>query len=272
MKLFIDTGQCLWCGKTINEGAIFKNIPHILPKSIGGTETCVDVCDDCNSYFGKATSKERLSCDHTVKEVLQICRLFLLGRDSKYKFSSTLFHIDSQAGKIKLKPNCTFSSRQITRQFKRGICEAVMQKYHLLSGNGNEDRFDKVRRFTRYDEGDITFLYTLNKVVIALREPISPSIMMGEEDIKKIDEYGMFTLHIYGLILMVDLVPDTPLSTKQQYVNNTSNTLFSKELTYRMDVLNDINELDIFYSRFHNFRLALDEKNNVIIPSLRRPN
>lgn len=34
----------------------FENKPHVLPRSLGGNEIGFDICDDCNAYFGKATS------------------------------------------------------------------------------------------------------------------------------------------------------------------------------------------------------------------------
>lgn len=266
---YVKTGICIWCGRSVHEGASFMNIPHILPKGLGGKETCVDVCDDCNSYFGTARDGDRLSCDHAVKEVLQLCRLFLLGGESKRKFSSSLFH--SRNGKFKKKLNFAFSSQYITRQFKRGICEAVLQKYHDLTGKGNDKRFDELRRFARYNEGDIIFLYTMNRIVLTLQEPIPPAVLMGEEDIKKIDEQGLFTMHIYGLILTIVLIPSIPIERIKEYIKYTCNTLFSEGISIKQGILHDINELDLMYSRFHNFQLAVDEKDNIILPSVKKP-
>ena len=43
---YIETGKCIWCGRTKEERATFFKIPHILPHALGGKETCFDVCDD----------------------------------------------------------------------------------------------------------------------------------------------------------------------------------------------------------------------------------
>ena len=48
---YISTGKCIWCGRTIVNGATFHNIPHVFPHALGGEDTCTDVCDDCNHYY-----------------------------------------------------------------------------------------------------------------------------------------------------------------------------------------------------------------------------
>ena len=45
---YIETGQCIWCGKKEPEVS-FENKPHILPHSLGGDEIGFDICDDCNA-------------------------------------------------------------------------------------------------------------------------------------------------------------------------------------------------------------------------------
>ncbi len=51
---YINTGKCIWCGRTESDGATFYDKPHIVPHGLGGQEIGVDVCDDCNHYFGTA--------------------------------------------------------------------------------------------------------------------------------------------------------------------------------------------------------------------------
>ncbi len=53
-RTFVNTGKCIWCGRSVPE-VTFYSEPHILPHSLGGDEIGVDVSDDCNHYFGKAT-------------------------------------------------------------------------------------------------------------------------------------------------------------------------------------------------------------------------
>ena len=53
-RTYTNTGKCIWCGKTSPE-VTFYTEPHIVPHSLGGSEIGVDVCDDCNHFFGKAT-------------------------------------------------------------------------------------------------------------------------------------------------------------------------------------------------------------------------
>ena len=81
---YIKTGKCIWCGRTKEDGASFDHVPHILPKALGGQETCTDVCNDCNSFFGDDRSKYGISQDEAVKGIhmevifLLLILLFLL--------------------------------------------------------------------------------------------------------------------------------------------------------------------------------------------------
>lgn len=66
---YISTGKCIWCGRTIADGATFHNIPHVFPHALGGEDTCTDVCDDCNHYFGTTKTHGIPSIDLTFKEI-----------------------------------------------------------------------------------------------------------------------------------------------------------------------------------------------------------
>lgn len=72
--MYIHDGQCIWCGRKAPV-ATFSTIPHILPKSLGGTETCVDVCDECNHYFG-TSAKGLPAIDVVLREIFESFRLF----------------------------------------------------------------------------------------------------------------------------------------------------------------------------------------------------
>lgn len=72
IREYIKTGKCIWCGRTKEDGASFNHVPHILPKALGGQETCTDVCNDCNSFFGDDRIKYAISQDEAVKGILQV--------------------------------------------------------------------------------------------------------------------------------------------------------------------------------------------------------
>lgn len=264
---YIKTGKCIWCGKCKSEGATFYCMPHILPDSLGGDELGVDICDKCNNYFGTATKEEKLSCDAAVKEVFQISRLFLLGRDVKKKPTSMIFHFSKDKSRLKLKPASLFTQKQVTRQFKRGICEAVFQKYHKETFKGNEERFDKIRQFALKNEGDITFYYVFNDIVVVPEDVNKPEIIMSEDAITKIDEFGLFTLFLYGHVLIIDMIPDIDNNIKKRYFLNASNTLFHPSITKKIEILNDITDLDTTFSRFQNNQMFKDEKGNFVVPA-----
>ena len=44
---YIHDGKCIWCGRG-EPTVTFYTKPHMLPKALGGYETCLDVCDECN--------------------------------------------------------------------------------------------------------------------------------------------------------------------------------------------------------------------------------
>ena len=58
-KTYINTGICIWCGKKFPEVS-FQSKPHVLSKRLGGDEIGLDICDDCNHYFGTATQGKRV--------------------------------------------------------------------------------------------------------------------------------------------------------------------------------------------------------------------
>ena len=89
---YIKTGQCIWCEKKEPEVS-FENKPHVLPRSLGGNEIGFDICDDCNAYFGKATSGKP-ALDFVFKEIFNAYRFFSqnLNPESYKKFHSAFFN------------------------------------------------------------------------------------------------------------------------------------------------------------------------------------
>jgi len=168
---YIKTGKCIWCGRTKEDGASFDHVPHILPKALGGQETCTDVCNDCNSFFGDDRSKYGISQDEAVKGILQVGKHYFSMNPQQEK--SPTFNYFVSKHKISLKRNLHVTAQGLTRQFKRGMCECFLQKYHYMTNDGNSPLFDKLRKFARYDEGNIPFYCVIGTRLI-IREPASP--------------------------------------------------------------------------------------------------
>lgn len=128
-KNHIKTGNCIWCGKSFPEVS-FVDRPHIVPQKLGGNEIGKDVCDECNHYFGTAT-KGVPSVDMAFKEIFNAFRVFGRNTDENtYKsLRSAFFNYRHKDHKIAIKP--WFNSMVVTEQFKRGLYEVFLQKYHI---------------------------------------------------------------------------------------------------------------------------------------------
>ena len=70
--------KCIWCLKEESE-VPFKNKAHTIPKSLGGQNFNINVCDICNSYFGNPSKENKYSIESALKETFCISReLFLV--------------------------------------------------------------------------------------------------------------------------------------------------------------------------------------------------
>lgn len=50
--------KCIYCGKTQNDGATFRNISHAIPEGLGNKKLIQnEECDQCNDEFGKGIEK-----------------------------------------------------------------------------------------------------------------------------------------------------------------------------------------------------------------------
>ena len=101
-KQYIHTGQCIWC-KRKKPDVTFYTAPHITTHSLGANEIGVDICDDCNHFFGTAL-KGMPNTNLVFKEVFQASQCSLGERPKiKTKYSYVYFHYDRTTDKIKLK-------------------------------------------------------------------------------------------------------------------------------------------------------------------------
>ena len=154
--------KCIWCGRGQKEVS-FDTIAHIVPKSLGGKETCDDVCDDCNHYFGTAPrGTNGIPCmDHAFKEIFGAIRMFSqnLNSESYKKFRTTYFTYKHSQRLVKIKHN--FDSKKITHQFKRALYEVFFQKYHSVTGDGHNTQFKMIKDYARYNIGNPHVFYAI---------------------------------------------------------------------------------------------------------------
>ena len=269
-KEYIKTGKCIWCGRTKEDGASFYHIPHILPKALGGKETCFDVCDDCNSYFGDDRSEYGISQDEAVKGILQIAQQFLTLYPKREK--SPIFNYFVKEHRITLKRSFKHTTEDgLTRQFKRGMCECFLQKYHYLTNGGNDPAFEKLRRFARYDEGEIPFYCVVNKILIHFPKQTHPIIGISPKDLANIQKCGLFTCHIFGHVIIMDVIPNASHEEKRKYCDNLSNLMIFKGITCYIDKLDHISRLDPLYTRYNGFRSSAISNDAAYMPYIEEP-
>lgn len=269
-KEYIKTGKCIWCGRTKQEGATFHHIPHILPKAMAGKETCFDVCDDCNSYFGDDRSEYGISQDEAVKGILQVAQHCLTLHPHREK--SPLFNYFVNEHRITLKRSIKhLTEKGLTRQFKRGMCECFLQKYHLLTKDGNNPTFDRLRRFARYNEGEIPFYRVLNKILIHFPEQKHPIIGMSQKNIVQIQACGLFTCHILGHIIIMDVIPDAPYTEKEKFCSDFNNLGINLWNTLDIKKLDSVSDLDILYTRYNGFKSAAISNDAAYMPYIEEP-
>jgi len=267
-KKYIQKGKCIWCGKTEEEGASFVNRPHVIPLKLGGNQIGVDVCDECNHYFGTCTKDERVSVDMAFKEVLQLSKLSLSTRGTSKNYSSKFFYINVDEKLIKPK-GFGFPLKSFTIPFKRGLCECFLQKYHSVTYRGNEKRFDMLRNFARYGVGNIPVYYTFNKVIFTTGTELPPDFIMDEVSVETVDNYGFYVLHLYGHIFTIDVIPSLDDEKKKSFFSNPNNMMITKGITEKFFLLEDLNQIDLLYSRFDGFQHWMDQKGNIVLPDFK---
>lgn len=103
--------------------------------------------------------------------------------------------------KIVLKSHFKFNDRFLitfARQFKRGIYEMFLQEYHKITGNGLDNRFNQIRKFARYNIGDIPLYYLVNNGIILVEDTSHPKFPFSESQFHDINTYGFYTFFYVG--------------------------------------------------------------------------
>lgn len=247
-KQYIHTGECIWC-KRSHPNVTFYTAPHIVPQSLGANEIGIDVCDDCNHFFGSA-SKTTPNTNLVFKEVFNASKSSLGERPkSKVKYSSAYFHYDLTTGQIKLKK--TFSVSVFTKQFKRALYEAFLQKYHNTYPNENLDKFEAVRKFARYGIGDLHVYYIHNKIIFHSTDSIEDVTLHMSDALKQeIQETGYYTFFFAGQILFLEVLPLTATVGGYKALWKVVEPLMLKiDGSEHLYELIDIRHFDMFYNR-----------------------
>ena len=225
--MYIHDGQCIWCGKRSPEVS-FNTIPHILPKSLGGNETCVDICDDCNHYFG-TPANGLPSIDVVIREVFELYRLFGTNYYKTHKLSKkfVFFHYNQEKKKVKLKN--PFREATITSQFKRGLYELFLQKYHAITLDGNNQKWDFIRLYARYGTAIILrephVFYAFNNVTLFPDDKHVNIVPMSDKLIEEALKYGVFHCFLMGQSFYLEVLPHLFQQYGSAYLQNEAKTM-----------------------------------------------
>lgn len=250
-RTYTNTGKCIWCGKTSPE-VTFYTEPHIVPHSLGGSEIGVDVCDDCNHFFGKATLGVP-SIDLSFKEIFGAYRTFgnNLDENTHKKFSSAFFQYRHSQHKIIIKNN--FNSRKITKQFKRSLYEVFLQKYHAVTGNGNHPMFDMVRKYARYDIGNPHVFYAYNNVILSTASDEKVVLHMSDKILEDMMHSGLYFFWLFGHMFYIEVLPVAYNANGMRFLKEEGRKWLipanGDEAIYEFD---DVMQLDFLMERFNS--------------------
>lgn len=240
-------GTCLWCRKS-KPNCTFNEKSHTFPKSLGGQNIGVDICDECNHYFGEPdiSACPNLAIEVCIKEIFGIIRYIIeIALQDKISLSkpqrrlpSIYFNIYKSKRKIVLrnafKMNTPFLQTFI-RQFKRGLYEVFLQEYHLKTGKGLDEDFNSIREFARFNKGDIPVYHIANKGAIFVPTDLStPHLFFEQYDLDAIDNFGFYRFWIFGYEFYLEVKP------------------FAKEKRneFLAPIIKDVNELNGFQDFF----------------------
>lgn len=251
IKEYTHTGKCIWCGKS-HPSVSFRHKPHILPQALGGDEIGFDVCDDCNHYFGTAT-RGKPAIDTIFKEIFNISRFRCqkLNKNSWKQLSSAFFKYIHSQNKIVIKRE--FNDRVITRIFKRSLYEVFLQKYHYYTHDGNNPVFEAVRRFARYDEGQLRVFYAFNNIILIDSDETLNTLCMNERSIENVFKYGVFCFWFYGFQLYLEVIPTVFNVRGYQYLREEAqNVLINVNGNEGLFEVTNIMQIDFFMQRFNS--------------------
>ena len=158
---------CIWCRLT-DEEATFNKLAHTIPKSLGGKSICINVCDNCNSFFGNRCNGYP-SVEAIIKETFNVSRVRLLDTQMQIgknkpltRFSSLYFDVDIKKHKMGLKASYKHQrdfQEKVGHQLKKGLYKMFLEETERQFGNGLDPQFDFIREFARYNIGDYPVFY-----------------------------------------------------------------------------------------------------------------
>jgi hypothetical protein len=194
--------HCIWCKRTELE-TDFKKLAHTIPKSLGGKMICINVCDECNSYFGNI-SDCMPAIEETIKETFNISRARFLKQEdygqnkALVRFKSKYFNVNLKEHKMSVKPAFQIKpgfQMILALQLKRGIYKMFLEELERQEGTGHDSCYDFIREYARYNKGDLPLFYFERRygVVLSSSDWIkSPELFITHSRMKYLIENDYF--------------------------------------------------------------------------------
>ncbi|MBP1631268.1 MAG: hypothetical protein H6Q15_2161 [Bacteroidetes bacterium] len=248
---YIEKGICIWCMKKEPE-VTFSIEPHTISRQLGATMIGFDICDSCNHYFGTVdrNMKFPMSVELAFKEIMNLMRILLKGLDENTykKLKSTYFSYFHSTKTIRINKNFKSNPNflnSLTRQFKKGMYEVFLQEYHRETKKGHDIRFNYLRNYVRYDKGELPLYFLENNGVYLVGENIDDlSFKFPEKVLSDIDDFGFYTMMIYGNIFFLEVTPRAELSREIFLTKHSRELIGSGFIFKQLRELKSITDID----------------------------
>ena len=205
---YIKIGKCIWCLKSSPEVEFYTK-PHTIPRALNPQNIGFDICDSCNSFFGSDNklSKVTFSMDKVIKEFFNVHRFLLINKkdsNSWKTFKSQFFNYYHTSQTLKLNVdyirNAPYAN-ELTRIFKRSIYNIFLQEYHRNTQFALDIRFERIRQFVRYDNGDLPLYYLKSSDGVRLMGDLDSHFELSFNDfvLNVLEEYGFYHISFTGL-------------------------------------------------------------------------
>jgi len=258
---YIDKGQCIFCKRTKDDFATFCEKAHSIPESLGSSYIVCDVCDECNHYFGqpdKTIYRPVIGVELAVKEVLGVQRSLLRRDKHPPRLKSIFFEYWRKKNTFKFKNRFLYSDDKFLltfgRQFRRGIYELFLQEYHRQFNDGLNPKFDRIRRFARYNEGDVPLYYVHRRMGLYLMENgkdgvYIPQFFFSDKLLSEIEQYGFYMLYIFGQIYYLE-VTDKAIEQRNEYLSKEiRETDIGGSIYSHVTMVNKVSDMDFLMSQ-----------------------
>ncbi|MFV0501909.1 MAG: HNH endonuclease [Bacteroidales bacterium] len=254
---YINKGICIFCKRDSNQTS-FTEKAHTMPKSLGSESIGVDICNECNHYFGEPDllSTPNLCIEVCVKEIFGLTKHLLeceKGLENK-KLKSRYFEFWKSKNKIVIKNayKCNFIfQKTFVNQFKRGLYEMFLQEFHKETGKGLEHRFDAIRNFARYNEGNIPLYHLQDNGVILTEQTFPPpQFRFTDKQFQNIDTYGFYTLILYGKWFFMEVTPQA-IICREEYLKKAEEIIGSGFSFNRLVEVSSIQDIDFLLQKLY---------------------